>query len=479
MRWIIGIVVVAALGLAGWLGFQRMMEPVVTDFDDEVDQFHYGSIGNDGATGVPFAIWAVLPEVFPDLMPGDGGYADFGFLYDGRGPAPEVPIGFSRARVGVDRMAINCAFCHTTRVRTAPDAEPEIVVAGTSNTYDVQAYIRFLAAVAEDDRFTAANLVPAMAERGDIPWLERQLHRLLLVRMTRRELQQLGEDYAWMGGRTEWGPGRIEPFNPVKFTMLGLPVDDTIGVSDMMPVWNLDAREAIRADGALHWDGLSTSIPEVVLSSALGDGMVAEEYSPERLARIETFLRELPPPPSPFSPDPAAVARGAAAFAAECAECHAETGARVLTVIPLGEVGTDPERVAMWTDEARDAYQAYAEGRDWGFAHFQNAEGYLTAPLWGIWATGPYLHNGSVPTLADLLEPPEDRPVAFLRGPDVLDPDRGGFVAPACDPADPPPRSEGFCLDTRERGNGNGGHLWGTDLPDDVKADLVAYMLTL
>jgi len=71
-----------------------------------------------------------------------------------------------------------------------------------------------------------------------------------------------------MRTRPEWGKGRIDPFNPVKFGILGQPVDDTIGNSDMMPVWNMRGREG----QAYHWDGLNSSLREVVVSSALGDG---------------------------------------------------------------------------------------------------------------------------------------------------------------------------------------------------------------
>ena len=53
----------------------------------------------------------------------------------------------------------------------------------------------------------------------------------------------------------EWGPGRIDPFNPVKFGMLKLPVDQTIGNSDMVPIWNMQARQGM----SLHWDGLSAT----------------------------------------------------------------------------------------------------------------------------------------------------------------------------------------------------------------------------
>jgi len=54
----------------------------------------------------------------------------------------------------------------------------------------------------------------------------------------------------------------------------------------------------------------------------------------------------------------------------------------------------------------------------------------------GIWLRAPYLHNGSVPTLQDLLNPPNERPQTFHRGYDVFDPVKIGFK-------EPPPRLTG------------------------------------
>jgi mono/diheme cytochrome c family protein len=465
------LVIVAGLG---WLGWRRAMTPVLPAFASDADHFAYGSIGNDAAEGVPYAIWAALPDVFPDLLP--GGYAALGFLYE---PGRDVPVGFSKARVGVERMAINCAFCHAVAAREAPGAPQRIHLGGASNTIDVQGYQRFLAAAAADPRFDADVLLPAIAGHGAASWLERQIYRHVLIPVTRKRLLEQADAFGWSLGRPAWGPGRIDPFNPVKFGMLRLPDDGTIGNSDMQAVWNLDAREAARAGAPLHWDGLNTSIREVVISSALGDGATAAGLSFESMDRIERFLRRTGPPPSSHRPEPAAATRGAAVFARDCAECHAVGGARTLTVIPAAETGTDAHRVLMWTDAARDAYNGYREGYDWGFRAFENVEGYIAEPLWGLWLLGPYLHNGSVPTLADLLEPPERRPAAFVRGQDVLDGVRGGFQAPACDPDLPTRPGPGFCLDTRLPGNANAGHLWGTDLPAAEKADLLAYLLTL
>ena len=50
-------------------------------------------------------------------------------------------------------------------------------------------------------------------------------------------------------------------------------------------------------------------------------------------------------------------------------------------------------------------------------------------PLDGLWLRAPYLHNGSVPNLRALLDPPAERPRSFWRGSDLVDPGNGGFVS--------------------------------------------------
>ena len=79
--------------------------------------------------------------------------------------------------------------------------------------------------------------------------------------------------------------------------------------------------------------------------------------------------------------------------------------------------------------------------------------GYVAADLHGLWATAPYLHNGSVPTLQALLSPPAQRPATFER--------------------------EGFTVDTAAPGMSNVGHTFGTDLPQTDKDALVAYLESL
>jgi len=92
-------------------------------------------------------------------------------------------------------------------------------------------------------------------------------------------------------------------------------------------------------------------------------------------------------------------------------------------------------------------------------------------PLVGVWLLGPYLHNGSVPTLMDLLAPPQNRPRVFWRGYDLVDQDRVGFVSSGA-----AAEKAGFRFDTGLRGNFNGGHAWGTDLPPEQKLALIDYL---
>jgi hypothetical protein len=83
-----------------------------------------------------------------------------------------------------------------------------------------QGYLRFLSRCAADDRFTPDQLIPAMAAKVKLSWLDRLTYRFVLIPFVRRRLLEQGEDLAWASRRPAWGPGRIDPFNPVKFGML-------------------------------------------------------------------------------------------------------------------------------------------------------------------------------------------------------------------------------------------------------------------
>jgi hypothetical protein len=85
--------------------------------------------------------------------------------------------------------------------------------------------------------------------------------------------------------------------------------------------------------------------------------------------------------------------------------------------------------------------------------------GYKARPLNGVWATAPFLHNGSVPTLYDLLGPAAKRPKAFLLGNPTFDPAHVGLVVQTDVPKGKDYDKDGyFILDTSKPANHNTGH---------------------
>ena len=112
-----------------------------------------------------------------------------------------------------------------------------------------------------------------------------------------------------------------------------------------------------------------------------------------------------------------------------CAFCHEFGGARTGKVIPLAEVKTDRHRLDHWTEEAADRYNDYADGYDFDFKRFRKTDGYVAVAMDGLWMRAPYLHNGSVPSVEDLLKPVSERPKVFYRGYDVVHPTMLGFIS--------------------------------------------------
>ncbi len=98
---------------------------------------------------------------------------------------------------------------------------------------------------------------------------------------------------------------------------------------------------------------------------------------------------------------------------------------------------------------------------------WQGAPAYKAGPLAGIWATAPYLHNGSVPTLYDLLSPEGERPTVFWVGSRELDPVKVGFLSSAADLSESE-RARLSRFDTTRLGNSNKGHVF----PDPSRASL-------
>lgn len=465
---IAGVILVAIIGLISPLVLNN---PV--DYADINDHFKYGSIGSEPENGVPYWIWKVLPAVFPDKLPGEG-YQSLGFLYE---PGKDRPIGFSQRRVLIDRVGLNCAICHVGSLRDTPESEPQIIPTMPSNTVNLQRYIQFLGKTALDERFTPNRILAEIdAQGGKFNPIQKLIYRYLVIPQTRDALITQASQLAFLNEQPDWGPGRVDTFNPYKSIQFSFPMDELeedekIGTVDLPSIWNQKPREGLQ----LHWDGDNKSVHERNLSAALGAGVTPVTADLERIKRIEDWLWELPPPAYPYPINQELAAKGQPIYQNNCASCHAFGGAKVGKVTPIGEIGTDPHRLDSYTYELLSNQNTLFVGTPERFKNFRKTNGYANMPLDGIWLRSPYLHNGSVPTLRDLLEAPDNRPQGFYRGYDVFDQENVGFVSTVVQEKGTPY----FKFDTTVPGNSNRGHLYGTNLSSEDKAALVEYLKTL
>ena len=477
-KWIRALAILLMLGAAGaffgWYKFFRE-EPQPAWVTSNPDmRFKYGSIGGERDAGVPYWIFYVLPRTFPDKIPGSSGFASFGASWE---QGQELPIGFTKKVVGFARVGNNCASCHTTNYRLNENETPTFVTAGPGHTLNLEGVFRFLVDCAKDPRFNADNLMQEINLVTDLSWIDRAIYRFILIPITKQRLTEREAQFAWIYRHDfpEWGRGRDDAMNLTKYFLVGTPMDNSIGPTDIPSIWNLKKydHEAV----TLNWAGDSHDTYSVIIDSALGLLGAAPKSNDEFLEQVkwlQAYLSAKAPPPYPLPIDATKAAAGKAVFDRECAGCHASD--RTGTRLPLQGVDTDPER--LWTWKKEHAVAANNAVKKFGIERKGLVEdeliGYNAVYLDGLWLRAPYLHNGSVPTLRDMLKPAAERPKVFWRGYDLYDPVNVGFVTTGARA-----QEAGTKYDTAERSNGNGGHLFGTTLADADKDVLVEYLKTL
>ena len=488
------LIVLGLIALIVIWALWRFNRDSTTEYSNIEEHYKYGSIGAeiggtlDNAVGgllPPERIFSVLPAMFPDKLP--GGYASLGFITE---PGRDMPIGVTRRfRLGFSQVGLNCAVCHVGTYRIAPESRPAIVLGMPANNLKLQEFFEFVLNSTLDPRFTADNVIGRINKTDDpLSPIDEFLYRYVLIpRTVAATLEIKGYMGPLMNGQVgRWGPGRVDTFNPYKalqfhWDLDNLPPAQLTASSDYPSLWN----QKPRGDNfmELHWDGNNPSLDERNLSASLGAGVTPVTLDRAALHRVADWAKTLPVPAYPLPIDEARAARGAQVYAQYCTDCHGDhrfragvidpaTMTRLGKVEPWESVGTDRQRLDSYTlTFSQNQYMLYPDSKE-RFRHFRKTNGYANQPLDGIWLKAPYLHNGSVPTIRDLLEPPENRPVTYYRGNDLLDQQKLGFVSTVASENDKPY----FVYDTRRLGNSNAGHLWGTQLPPEDKDAIVEYM---
>ncbi|WNG39238.1 hypothetical protein F0U61_40395 [Archangium violaceum] len=292
------------------------------------------------------------------------------------------------------------------------------------------------------------------------------------------------------------GPGRVDAFGVARGVLFGPEAAGVLAAPVSYPcLWEF------QKSSWLHWDGNTNSVMERNIGQALGMGATVDrrDFSssvlPRNLAELERLSNKIGSPRWPqdvFGPlETARLERGREHFARHCQSCHGAEDA----VVPLERIGTDGNRAQSFASKVGDLefpaalqdllsrvkQRAYArEGLtpeeihplEPRIVYWRAPVGYVSRPLEGIWATAPYLHNGSVPTLWDLLQPASARPARFPMGQREYDPGKVGYVTESSDPSL-------FTFDVSMPGNSNAGHEYGTGLSEEEKRDLLEYLKSL
>ena len=174
---------------------------------------------------------------------------------------------------------------------------------------------------------------------------------------------------------------------------------------------------------------------------------------------------------------------GRKVFNTHCARCHGMYGAEKFypeLLIDVEDVGTDPVRSTLSVDFKKHLGRSWIG--DYGKVKLQLGTAYVPPPLDGVWATAPYLHNGSVPTLLHMLNP-DKRPAVWLRTEDGYDGKRLGLEVKEFDTLPDSAKTlqeRRLYYQTRLRGLSNEGHRFPRKgLSEDETRSLLEYLKTL
>jgi len=245
-----------------------------------------------------------------------------------------------------------------------------------------------------------------------------------------------------------------------------------------VPAWWL-----LKKKNALYYNALGRG-DFARLASASGMLTMTDSSEARRvdahMVDVIAWIRTLEPPRYPFPIDAQLAAQGRVIFENTCSKCHGtygDTPEYPNRVVELATIGTDPLLA--------EVYQKYPEYHNWYNASWYAQEpykaemiptdGYIAPPLDGVWATAPYLHNGSVPTIEDLLNSPQ-RPAYWQRTFDNsdYDPAKLGWRYTS-----KTAKKNKEIYDTTLPGYGNSGHTFGDKLSPEERRAVLEYLKTL
>ena len=246
--------------------------------------------------------------------------------------------------------------------------------------------------------------------------------------------------------------------------------------TDVPPLWNLKKKNALYYTAVGRGDFTKLLFQASVLG--IPDTSAARN-AVTNFKDVIAWINQLEPPKYPNSIDETLAEQGKKVFDKNCESCHGSYGTPETypnKVVSLDLIKTDP----LYASYAVNAPIVDWYNSSW-FAdteptsHFEPEAGYIAPPLDGIWVTAPYLHNGSVPTLDDLLNSYQ-RPKFWQRSgeSDDYDFEKVGWNYEVDN------NGKGkWTYDTTLPGYSNAGHYFGDHLSTAERKAVIEYLKTL
>ncbi len=283
-----------------------------------------------------------------------------------------------------------------------------------------------------------------------------------------------------------WSDAELTPYSIVDHG--GQPIADPRVTSDPPPWWRAHKKNALFYNGMARGDHRGTM---ALATSVCVDDVARAQVVDDMFVDIQAYVASIRPPQYPRTIDAALAAEGEALFTGHCGGCHGtygpgDTDTYPNLLFPLDVIGTDPVVAEAGVVHAPQLVEWYNGSFYGGITRMVPDDpfpGYMAPPLDGIWATAPYLHNGSVPTV-ELVLNSRARPRFWKR----VDLDSTHFDETALgwpftvvpySQSDAPADERDFVYDTTYFSQSNAGHPFGDHLTDDERRAVIEYLKTL
>jgi mono/diheme cytochrome c family protein len=445
-------------------------------------------LGGDFMTcGIPYKVW----NVGRDLVSGGfGGPANAPRIPDRPGKNADMPyfMNVFTAPDGAEVVNANCLMCHGGTI----DGELVVGLGNATADFTQGAGGGATSIPVTDALLDALGLDPA--ERDQLRKIAGRgrtlgpLTKMRTVGMNPAELFAVILMVHHDRDTLAWSDTPLAPLTPVDEA--GAPIADPRLTSDPPPWWRVHKKHALFYNGMARGDHRGTM---ALATSVCVDDVPRARVVDDQFRDIQAFVASVRAPAWPRAIDQDMAASGKTVFERDCAGCHGTYGAREEDdtypnlLIPLDVIGTDPAVANAGVVHSPELVTWYNESFYGSITRMEPNNpfpGYMPPPLDGIWATAPYLHNGSVPTI-DLVLNSRARPLRWRRV-DLdsrnIDESALGWPWLAIDvPQEQvePEADRKLVYDTTYWSQSNAGHPFGDHLTADERRAVIEYLKTL